>query len=72
MCTTVPQVGQLTPATTPRAHVGATDEYFGQHRRLCNTWLMVEQDKANRARVAGILIAIAAVLAVLAWKTLVH
>jgi len=52
--------------------VGATDEYFGQHRRLCNTWLMVEQDKANRARVAGILIAIAAVLAVLAWKTLVH
>jgi hypothetical protein len=33
---------------------------------------MVEQEKANRARVVGILIAIAAVLAVLAWKSLVH
>lgn len=33
---------------------------------------MVEQEKANRARVAGSLIAIVAVLAVLAWKYLVR
>jgi len=39
---------------------------------LCNTWLMLEQQKANRARTIGSLIGVAAVLVVLAWKFLVH
>jgi hypothetical protein len=33
---------------------------------------MFEQEKGNRARTIGSLIGIAAVLAVLAWKFLVH
>jgi hypothetical protein len=33
---------------------------------------MLDQEKANRARTIGSLIGIAAVLAVLAWKFLVH
>jgi hypothetical protein len=33
---------------------------------------MLEQEKANRARTIGSLVGLAAVLAVLAWKFLIH